>query len=237
MLADDIALLQPAGRLSESLDLSAQWRDGLIGFIADALPVWRDDPDRPPATAETVLTSQLCGFLNSATRMSRGWDFLQFRVEEPDEVVGGRAIDMVAAPSGAHIWIEGRRYTQYQPLFPIECKRLPTPPAASRDEREYLHSRFGSRGGVQRFKAGHHGANHDRAALIAYIQADDIKQWRDRLGVWVEDLSASSTDWMREEALRLDRHDTSARLGLLSSRHFRSGGLSTLALDHLWIEM
>ncbi len=237
MFADDRALLQPVGQLSAGLHLPVEWRATLVGFIAGALPAWRDDPDRPPATAETVLTSQLCGFLNSATRKSQGWDCLQFRVEEPDEIVRGRAIDLVAAPSGVLIWIEGRQYTQYEALFPIECKRLPTPAGAGRDEREYLHSRHGSRGGVQRFKAGDHGAAHSRAALIAYLQAEDIGVWRQRVVQWIIDLSAESADWTTDDMIHLSEHDPPLRMALLTSRHQRSRGLKAMDLDHLWIEM
>src|SRR3546814_1117379 len=72
------------------------------------------------------------------------------------------------------IWIEGRQYTEYQTLLPIECKRLPTSTGTDRDEREYLYSRFSTTGGVQRFKAGHHAASHARAAMIGYVQGRDI---------------------------------------------------------------
>ncbi len=236
MLADDRALLQPAGRLNSDLRLAETWRDALADFIAGALPAWRDDPERPAATAEASLTSQLSGFLNSRSRLSNGWDILQFRIEEPDEIVRGRSIDLVAAPSGVRIWIEGRRYSQYETLLPVECKRLPTPSGSERDVREYLHSRHGLRGGVQRFKAGVHGAAHDRAAMIAYLQSGDISAWSRQVAQWIEELSASQPDWTPHDALRLDRHDVAARTAQLSSSHARKG-LKELNIDHLWIEM
>src|SRR5690606_26604196 len=105
--------------------------------------------------------AQLCARLNSACRHSN-WDFLQFKREEPDEEDAQRAIDLAVAPRGATLWLEGRQYTEYRTLLPIECKRLPTPAGPKRDEREYLYSRHSSTGGVQRFKAGHHGSIHDR---------------------------------------------------------------------------
>lgn len=237
MFADDRSFLQAAGRLHADLLLPVEWRASLVEFIASALPAWRDDPDRPPATAEIVLTSQLCGFLTSATRKSQGWDYLQFRVEEPDETVAGRAIDLVAAPSGVLIWIEGRRFSQYEALFPIECKRLPTPTGAKRDEREYLHSRHGSRGGVQRFKSGDHGAAHNHAALIAYLQAEDIETWYRRVLQWIGDLSAVSSDWTADDTVHLHQHNLAKRTALLASKHQRSRGLSDISLNHLWIEM
>jgi hypothetical protein len=237
VLADEPAFSKVAGQLSDALHLPTEWRTSLVAFIADTLPSWRDDPLRPAATAETVLTAQLCALLNSASRRSRGWDCLQFRMEEPDEVVRGRAIDLVAAPLGQLIWIDGRRYSQYEPLLPLECKRLPTPAGRERDEREYLHSRHGSRGGVQRFKAGDHGAAHTHAAIIAYLQTDDIPTWHARVDQWIVDLSVETTNWTGDDQLTLTIHDTARGLARLYSNHGRDRGLSGIAIDHIWIRI
>ena len=185
MLADHAEPNVQTGGLDPNLHLPAAWRLALLEFIAGELPQWRDDPKRPIEIAETSLTSRLCAHMNSATRKSGGWDFLQFRVEEPDELVGGRKLDLVPAPSAATIWIDGREYTQYTPLIPIECKRLPIPARATRDEREYLYSAQSSTGGIQRFKAGSHGAAHTIGAMIGYIQSRDIEFWDAQIRTWI----------------------------------------------------
>ncbi|WP_107676117.1 hypothetical protein [Agrobacterium sp. LAD9] len=238
MLADQDEPKIQTGGLDQNLHLPAAWRLALLDFIADELPKWRDDPKRPSETAETSLTSRLCAHMNSATRKSGGWDFLQFRVEEPDEIAGGRKVDLVAAPSAATIWIEGREYTQYSPLIPIECKRLPTPTSVSRDEREYLYSALSSTGGVQRFKAGHHGASHSIGAMIGYIQSRDIDFWESKLGEWLQDLVAAPVDgWTRDDGLRFTKRNSAAGMALLESTHQRQGGLPEIQLHHLWIDM
>lgn len=209
----------------------------LLEFIAGELPKWRDDPKRPTETAETSLTSRLCAHMNSATRKSRGWDFLQFRVEEPDETTGGRKLDLVPAPSAATIWIDGREYTQYEPLIPIECKRLPIPPDATRDEREYLYSAHSSTGGVQRFKAGHHGAAHTTGAMIGYIQSSDVDFWNAKMRAWLKGLVEMPVNgWSLYDALRLTKHDKASRIALLESIH-RRNDLPDIRLHHLWIDM
>src|SRR3546814_15440844 len=111
-----------------------------------------------------VCSSDLCARLTSASRHTPGWDFLQFKREEPDDTDGRRSIDLAVAPSGSVIRIEGRQYTEYQTLLPIECKRLPTPTGNDPDEREYLYRRFSTTRGVQRFKAGQHTTNHTPTA-------------------------------------------------------------------------
>lgn len=238
MLADRGPVTASSGRLRSDVHVSAEWRLALISFIASELPIWRDDPLRPKASSESGLSAQLCGYLNGAVRLSEGWDFLQFRREEPDEVLSGRAIDLITAPSGVNIWIEGRQYTEYCSLFPIECKRLPTPTGPKRDEREYLHSRHSSTGGIQRFKNGHHGAAHQHAAMIAYIQDRDVPYWVDTMRTWVTELDNDSVSgWTTDDMLQLTSHKTSTGSAQLKSQHCRVGGLDPIHMDHMWVEL
>jgi hypothetical protein len=238
VLADQLEPKIQFGGLDQNLHLPAAWRLTLLEFIANELPDWRDDPKRPVESAETSLTSRLCAHMNSATRKSGGWDFLQFRVEEPDEIVGGRKIDLVPAAKAATIWIEGREYTQYTALLPIECKRLPVPSGQGRDEREYLYSAHSSTGGIQRFKAGHHGAAHSIGAMIGYIQSSDIDFWNTQMRDWVKVLAESHVDgWALDDELFITKRDTAARSALLESSHRRSGNPTNIRLHHLWIEM
>lgn len=238
MLVDEGECRAQAGALDSTIHLPREWLAALIGFIAQVLPEWRDDPRRPSQTGEDALTSQLCSRLSSASRHSPGWDFLQFRREEPDEADGRRAIDLAVAPRGSIIWINGREYTEYQTLLPIECKRLPTPLGSTRDEREYLHSRHSSTGGIQRFKAGHHGASHTMGAMIAYMQDRDITVWSGQIEQWVEELAADGVEgWSAADKLSMVYHDASHRVAHLTSFHGRRPGLDGVHLDHLWVEM
>jgi len=125
MLASGLEHLSVVGSLSTDIHAPATFRYKLLDFIASELPKWRDRPDRPVESSETVLSSQLCAHLNGAARHSAGWDVLQFRPEERDEENAGRKIDIVPAPCGTTICIEGRRHTDFDSILPIECKRLP----------------------------------------------------------------------------------------------------------------
>ena len=238
MLADDGDSRAQAGLLDDGVHLPGEWLSSLVGFIGSVLPSWRDDPARPAQTGETGLTAQLCSRLTSASRHAPGWDFLQFRREEPDETDGRRSIDLVVAPSGSVIWIEGRQYTEYQTLLPIECKRLPTPVGTNRDEREYLYSHFSTTGGVQRFKAGHHAANHARAAMIGYVQARDIAAWAVQIDEWIDGLEGDAVEgWSVADKLNIMEHTPSTRIASLQSNHARLAGQNGIRIDHLWIEM
>lgn len=238
MLADQYKTSAQAGVLDPNIHLPGEWLSTLIAFIVSALPSWRDDPRRPVETGETHLTARLCAYLNDITRRTSGWDFLQFKREEPDETDARRSIDLVVAPSGSVIWLEGKEYSEYRTLLPIECKRLPTPTGKSRDEREYLYSQFSSTGGVQRFKSGHHAAAHARAAMIGYIQDRDISFWKTQLDDWVDALYASAVPgWINADKLVMVNHDKTNRVGSLRSKHLRLGGIEPISLNHIWIEM
>ena len=208
MLANESGNDAQVGSLNPEVQRSATFRHELVEFIASELPKWRNRPERPVVTAETALTSQLCAHLNSASRHADGWDVLQFRVEEPDELIGGRKVDLVAAPSGTTICIDGRKHIDFESLMPIECKRLPTPQGSKRDEREYVISQFSSTGGIQRFKAGHHGAAHALGAMIGYVQGETRAYWTGRVTQWIEELASNGIPgWGTSDLLDLLEDD------------------------------
>jgi hypothetical protein len=237
MLAD-LPIAIEAGRLEPEVHLPETARYALLDFIAEELPRWRDHPERKPETSEVGLTDQLCAHLNSAARISAGWSRIQFRTEVPDEIRPARTIDLVPKPCGAILIIEGRRHTQFHSLFPIECKRLPTPQESDRDEREYVVTNPGARGGIQRFKFGYHGAAHHLGAMIAYVQEMTFFYWLTRVNGWIQDLSAEANSaWNDSDILLLLNDDSARGLCALRSHHQREGDLGECELRHLWVRM
>ena len=238
MLADGGGIGTEASGLRADLHEVGAFRFRLLDFIRDELPKWRDHPDRKAESAENKLTHQLCNYLCSASRHSTKWNSLQFRTEVPDEKAANRSIDLVPFPSDAVIWIDGIRHSIYDPILPIECKRLPTPKGADRDEREYLFSKFKTTGGVQRFKAGHHGAAYTVGAIIGYVQSGNPVDWFATINGWASELAAHGVEgWSKTDTLSFDNHDPTGRLASLDSRHRRISNLEDIDLKHLWIEM
>jgi hypothetical protein len=208
----------------------------VLNFIENALPRWRDSPDRTKDRSETILTSDLAAYLTHLARHSRGMDILQFRTEIPDERCKGRSIDLAPGPCGAVLVVNGRRYTYSDILMPIECKRFPTPKGKDRDEREYVISSLSSTGGIQRFKAGHHGGAHLVGAMIAYVQADSSSAWFQRVSSWIEDLATSGeTGWSHDDLLCTVREGPAVHF--YRSIHTRQASLPDIELNHLWLDM
>ena len=238
MLANLSPISYRSGTLSKDVHLPASALWELLDFITDELPRWRDRPDRNHETSETILTSQLCAHLNSAARNSSGWDILQFRIEEPDEQYKGRRIDLVPAPCGTTVWIEGRGYIDFDSLMPIECKRLPTPQRKDRDEREYVFSQYASTGGIQRFKTGHHGSSHFLGAMIGYIQEETAAFWHRRIVDWILQLvKTGEPGWTEMDVPHILRSDEAIRSAVLMSSHDRGTGRSKIELRHLWLQI
>lgn len=238
MLADSY-LKKPIthGELGREVHLAEESRRGILDFVAGELPRWRADPKRAQAQAETTLTDQLCSHLNSAARRST-WDFLQFRTETGDEAKRQRKIDLTPQPCDATVWIEGRAHTHYDAILPIECKRLPTPKDKDRDPREYVFTSHGSTGGMQRFKAGHHGSAHVFAGMIGYLQEGDSAVWHRKLNSWIGALAkGGEAGWCDEDKLAALSRDIALRTASCCSKHARPGGLADIEIQHLWIEM
>jgi hypothetical protein len=245
MLADISYKIVPRlGTLDSEIHLPETAKKEVIGFIVEELPRWRDHPDRPTANNETTLTEFLCDHLNSAAYYSINWSHIQFRTEthaEPDnrgKTDRRRKIDLTVKPRAVTFVIEGRRHSQFDALFPIECKRLPTPRGTKRDEREYVFSKFGTTGGIQRFKFGYHGAGHTFVAIIAYVQKQTCSYWFAQINGWIQELAEkSNSDWRAADSLELLHNDLETGVSTLRSELQRTGDLEKCELHHLWIEM
>lgn len=225
-----------SGRLDSEIHLPSTAKYAILDFIACQLSGWRDHPDRPSKQAENRLTEHLCDYLNSAACRSE-LSHVQFRTETGDETNASRTYDLSIKPREALV-VEGRRSTIFDTLLPIECKRLPTPQGTNRDEREYVFSQHASVGGIQRFKAGDHGATHKLAAMIGYIQQETCAFWSERIATWIDGLVASNQQgWSANDLLRLEHNDIVARVAILSSSHTRSDDRTDIDLRHLWVQM
>jgi len=98
-------------------------------------------------------------------------------------------------------------------------------------------------GYVQRFKLGLHGANHDIAAMIGYLQEGSASDWHDRINKWIVELSSGTIAdvcvWNISEMLEKLEVDSSKGIANCRSTHNRSGSAQSnkILIRHLWITM
>ncbi|HUP77057.1 MAG TPA: hypothetical protein VM260_00760, partial [Pirellula sp.] len=124
--------------------------------------------------------------------------------------------------------------------FPIECKRLPMPCPSDkkRDEREYVVNANGSTGGIQRFKEGNHGAAHDFAGMIGYVQdTTGFSDWFQQINDWINGLAEQErNDWSADDHLSELTENTECRTCQCQSRHERVGR-NPIVLRHVWVNL
>ena len=239
MLADSIQARLQSGLLTPDVHPQDTSRKVMIEFIQLQLPRWRDSNGRPAATGEDALTSHLCVYLNGAAK-DTALDSIQFAPQYPTEKHDKRRKpDVTILPRELQgILVEGRVHTIYEPVLLIECKVLPTPKGSKRDEREYVISGSSSTGGIQRFKAGHHGAEHKLAVMIAYVQSETFSFWMESISKWITDLAeAGQPTWTTGDLLRRKKTDKKQGIAILHSSHTRENDLPKIELRHLWLKM
>jgi hypothetical protein len=231
MLADRVTSPMAAGRLNPEFASRGVLLDRIVDFIADELPRWRDHPQRPSADAEKTLTHQLCIHLEHAAR--RSFDLIMFTHEPPDDAKSGRSLDLAV-----HLLeVKGQAYTSFEILLPIECKRLPTPKAARRDEREYVCSRLQTTGAIQRFKSGAHGSRHAQAVIIGYTQRGDADGWLSLINQWLDECGATQPLWQGEELVTVSALSQHGVYRYRSSHRRALPVSSPILIHHLWIMM
>jgi hypothetical protein len=164
-----------SGRITSNIELKTSVLS-IIDFIYNQLPRWRDDPDRADEQSEPKLNSQLCDFLDS--QASKVLPMFRFHHEEPQ--LERRRVDLSAKLIETLI-IEAQTFTKYDPVLLIECKRLPA--ETQNREKEYVTGLPTDKisGGIQRFKLCLHGAEHELAAMVGYIQDDTEITWIDTI--------------------------------------------------------
>ena len=207
-----------------------------IDFVYTQLPAWRDDPDRIDKPSENKLNLRLCKFLDSHARKYFPMVFFQH-----EEYQSGRtSVDISASPSEA-VSFGAKTYTVYDPIVVFEGKRLPAPSRGR--EKEYVTGGIEKSGGIQRFKLGLHGANHDIVAMVGYLQEGSACDWHDKINKWITELSngtiADVCVWNTSEMLETLEEDASKGIANCKSTHSRSSSAQSnkILIRHLWITM
>lgn len=254
MLADEMRRSCGGGAIRGGVVYPNALRVRIVEFVARCLPAWAEHPLRPPGDSERLLCDQLCSHLNSEAR--RVFDIVQFTPETPDDSASGRSLDIGVKPIGvdSQMSVDGRLYSQFDVVLPIECKRLPTPKGPRRDEREYVISRGGRTvGGIQRFKYGLHGASHKLAVMIGFIQSETATHWLRAVNEWIHEEALRDSSWTGERVIEcfalpndafrddglapLSFEGLAARVARLVSIHRRVDHDASIEIQHMWISV
>lgn len=224
------------GKITSGIKLRT-FQLAIINFVFQQLPYWRDDPGRPAGNSEPELNPQLSDFLDCKARSNS--PMIHFCHEEPQAI--NRTVDVAAKPT-EKMSIEAKTYTRYDPILVFKCKRLPAP--ETKREKEYVTGNKPNKisGGIQRFKLGFHGADHNLAAIIGYVQNKSCRYWQDKINEWILELVkkpiGDGCNWTPNEILNMIKEDTLTGVAYCLSSHNRTNKANNkIELYHLWIVM
>lgn len=202
-------------------------------FIKSNLSSWRDDNDREKADAEEDLNAQLANFLQA--KATHFFPMIQFQHEQRQ--TSRRRIDLSVKPT-VPVIVCGTYLTIYSPLTVIEGKRLPAP--SKKRAREYVSGGEEISGGIQRFKLGLHGKDHDEVVIVGYIQDGKCQDWFDTVNLWIAEFitEASNAGWTNSDKLSSFSED-SDKVSEARSHHERVKDCKSpnVSVRHYWVKL
>jgi len=111
--------------------------------------------------------------------------------KNPTQELTGKETDI-----GVFVLTRGKKP---MPIIEFEAKRF----SESSSNEQYV---YGERGGIERFKRGHHSSHLKVCGLFGYVQSRTLAEWQTRVNDWLHHLAQYnadiSIDWSGNEALQ-----------------------------------
>ena len=145
--------------------------------------------------------------------------------KNPPQVASGKETDI-----GVYV---NTRTSKAVPIIEFESKRF----CDSSNNKEYVQ---GERGGIERFKRGHHSAHLNVCGMFAFVQKPEIDDWISKVNSWITELAKAnedtSIDWTgeHEPLVKVDRFP---KVEKLSSQHIRKQAGDIIFLWHYFIDL
>ncbi|MDD2986147.1 hypothetical protein [Flavobacterium sp.] len=118
------------------------------------------------------------------------------------------------------------------PLLEFEAKRF----SESSSNEQYV---YGNRGGIERFKRGHHSSHLKVCGMFAYVQSRTIDEWFTKVNGWLTDKFNNNSDstitWIEKEQLL--KHSNLVSVVKYFSNHPRVKGTDNIELWHYFIDL
>lgn len=145
--------------------------------------------------------------------------------KNPPQATSGKETDI-----GVYV---NTRTAKAIPIIEFESKRF----CDTSNNKEYVQ---GDRGGIERFKRGHHSAHLTVCGMFGFVQKPDTTGWIDKVNAWIGELakmnSDLSIDWTGEDE-PLVKVKSFQKVEKLSSKHLRKQSGDTIFLWHYFIDL
>lgn len=177
------------------------------------------DSDRENRISDFLVNHfQLC-------KIEKGYDYSPYDFRKnPTQEKSGKETDI-----GVFVLTRGRKPS---PIIEFEAKRF----SESSSNEQYV---YGDRGGIERFKRGHHSSHLKICGMFAYVQSRTINEWFIKLNGWIilkfKTNSDSSIDWLNNE--QLSKYSSFTSVEKYSSNHNRKQAHDNIFLWHYFIDL
>ena len=118
------------------------------------------------------------------------------------------------------------------PLIEFEAKRF----SETSNNEQYV---YGNRGGIERFKRGHHSSHLKICGMFAYVQSRTIEEWFTKVNGWITKKSDNNIDdsieWFENELLI--KKDSYNLVEKYLSYHHRKKLKDNIFLWHYFIDL
>ena len=115
-------------------------------------------------------------------------------------------------------------------IFCIEAKRL------ADYSKEYVYSKSGRSGGIERFKKEIYGKFLTHSAMFGYVQKNDFSFWFSKINYWIDELikdESQNIEWTEEDKLT-KIYFKQKKAKLISKNKRRK---DYIFLYHFWIDL
>jgi len=130
---------------------------------------------------------------------------------------------------GVFVLTRGRKPS---PLIEFEAKRF----SENSSNEQYV---YGDRGGIERFKRGHHSSHLRICGMFAYVQSRTIEEWFIKVNTWLTNQFNSNIDtsiiWLKNE--QLSKYCTLPYTEKYTSSHTRKALDDSILLWHYFIDL
>ncbi|WP_286971927.1 hypothetical protein [Flavobacterium sp. UBA4854] len=144
--------------------------------------------------------------------------------KNPTQASSGKETDI-----GVFVLTRGRKPS---PLIEFEAKRF----SESSSNEQYV---YGNRGGIERFKRGHHSSHLKVCGMFAYIQSRSSEEWCTKVNSWITNQfntnTDSSIDWLEKE--QLSKYTSFSSVDKYTSSHTRKSLDDSILLWHYFIDL
>jgi hypothetical protein len=215
------------------------------------LPGTNDLQIEPNFEIEKILTfvdsniSSFCGYclsVKDSDKENRISDFLvhHFEVCKIEQTGGFFPYRFSKNPTQPHsdketdigVFVMTRSQTPI-PIIEFEAKRL----SETSNNTEYV---YGERGGIERFKRGHHSSHLTICGMFGYVQSRTSQDWIGKINNWIDKLSVNNTDqtidWTDKNE-QLVKSCSLPGVEKLLSHHTRKQSNDTIIIWHYLIEL